>query len=199
MFCTKCGAEIQAPAKFCPKCGTPVEGAAPASNPAPAQNPAPGTAYRAAAPNPAPVYTAPAAAPKGKVKFGVNTLLGIIGAFMAFIGMFTPFLTATVSMLGMSQSQSATYVELMEEGDAPFMTMLALGCLAWVVLFHLLKMPKVSLIGVAGLIFGIVVIIAAYADVTVYGARLSYSIGFWIHAAGIIVCIVAAFLKKNRE
>lgn len=225
MFCTKCGAEIQPPAKFCPKCGTPIDGAA-APNPAPAQNPAPNPVYTAPVQNPAqnstyaapvqnpapnPVYAAPAQNPvpnpvyaahgtarKGKVQYGANTLVGVIGAFAVFIGMFLDFLTASAAGI---LSESISFVSLMAEGEASFVSMIVFVCIAWVVLFHLLKCPKVSLVGVLGMIFGIVITMWAFEETKPnFGGlvKFSYGIGFWLYVGGLLACIVAAFIKKKR-
>lgn len=248
MFCTKCGAEIQMPARFCSKCGSSVEDAAPAAGPAPAaptpvpvapaqsapvQMRSPGVApvQAAAAPNPA--QSAPARAqtpnpaapgqngargvpvppmaavaqqaparPKGKVVYGVNTLIGILGAFAVFVSMFLSCATAKVGAFGFSiEADSVSFIELMREGDAAFVSVAVLVSIGLVVLFQMVKCPKVSLIGVLGMIFGMVILVYAIAE-TRSGASgwasISFGIGFWIYLAGMVLCIVGAFLKKNR-
>lgn len=199
MFCTKCGAEIQLPAKFCSKCGTPVE-----------ETPATGQAYAAPAqspvrPVPPPasgVYpvTAPTAS-KGKVRYGANTLVGILGAFAVYIGMFLACATASASVMGYSASESVSFFELMWEGEAGFVSIIVLVCIGLVVFFQLVKCPKVSLIGVLGMLFGMGIFMWAVMETksrTGGFATISYGIGFWIYAIGTVICVIGAFLKKNR-
>lgn len=205
MFCTKCGAEIQLPAKFCSKCGTPVE-----ETPAPA--PVSGQAYAGPAQSPVrPVPVPPpasgvhpAAAPaasKCKVIYGVNTLTGILGAFAVYIGMFLACATASASVMGYSASESVSFFELMQEGEAEFVSIIVLVCIGLVVLFQLVKCPKVSLIGVLGMLFGMGIFIWAVMETKSRAggfATISFGIGFWLYVIGIVVCVVGAFLKKNR-
>lgn len=270
MFCTKCGAEIELQAKFCSKCGNPVESASapvpgPASaapnpalaapNPAPAasagmQNPGAVPVRMTAAPNPAPaapvrmqnagaasarpgsapmpaapvqmqngapgqngmrgVPVPPPAAgipqapakPKGKVVYGANTLVGIIGAFAVFVSLFLPCATASVSAFSFSVDvDSISFIELMREGDAAFVSIAVLVSIGLAVLFQMVKCPKISLIGVLGMLFGMGILVWAISE-TKSGAggwaSVSYGIGFWIYIVGMVLCVVGAFLKKKR-
>ncbi len=267
MFCTKCGAEIQLPARFCSKCGNPVEEvsspvsgqASAAPNPASVspvqrQNPGGAPVQRAAAPNPAPVTPVqrqnpggapvqraaapnsaqvtpvqrqnpnPAAAasngtrgvpvppmaasaqqapakPKGKVVYGANTLVGILGAFAVFLSMFLPCATAKVGAFGLSiEADSVSFIELMREGDAAFVSIVVLAGIGLAVLFQMVKCPKVSLVGVLAMLFGMGILVYAIME-TRSGASgwasISFGIGFWLYLAGMVLCIVGAFLKKN--
>lgn len=216
MFCTKCGAEIQLPAKFCSKCGMPV-GEIPAPAPVsgqayagPAQSPVRAAYASAQMPGPAaPARTVPVPPPvsgarpvsKGKVRYGANTLVGILGAFAVYVGMFLACATASAGVAGYNVTESVSFFELMQEGDAEFVSIIVLVCIGLVVLFHLVKCPKVSLIGILGMLFGMGIFIWAVMETKSRAggfAAISFGIGFWLYVIGIVVCMIGAFLKKNR-
>lgn len=219
MFCVKCGAEIQLPAKFCSKCGAPVE-----ETPAPAPGPAP--VYPAGAPMPGPSPVRPAGAPmpgsvpvpppmpgvcpppvsgakKGKVRYGANTLVGILGAFAVFLSMFLPCAIAKVQAFGYSVgSDSVSFIQLMREGEAAFVSIVVFVCIALVVLFHMVKCPRVSLVGILGMLFGIGLMIWAIEETKSRAggfATVSYGPGIWLYAIGIIVCLAGAVMRKRRQ
>ncbi len=189
MLCTKCGNEIQSPEKFCPKCSAPLE-AAPVPNPGSAPNPA----------NPAPGgYVMPAPA-KGKAVYGANTIVGIVGAVLAFVSMFLSWLTTDEAKLSFIQiGIRANNADVGKTGIA--LLVIAFLGIALVVLFQLVKLPKLSALGVLCLLFILVIFLRskdAIGSTVEIGSAVSWAIGFWVYVTGIIACTVGVFLNKKR-
>lgn len=181
MFCMNCGAEIQSPAKFCPKCGTSVNGA---SAPSPAPAPVPNQAY---------TYQGQSGGPaKGKKPYNVYGIVGLGGAALALISTFLPLFT----MFGVGVNLYQL-MRISDTGGEAFMLFLTYIGSGLVVLFHLIRHPKISIVGAVLLIINMIFfLLIKSTDYTI-----SLGIGFWVFVLGIIaviVGIVGAFVKTNK-
>ena len=173
MFCSKCGSEIQANEKFCPRCGAPNE----TFRPDVPQTPRSAGGRDSSSPG----------------KSASVNVIGPVSSVIALISLFLPFLTA--SALGFSQS--VNFFELMSEADADIMNVIAVICILWIALTHLLRHPKISLIGAIGLVASLILVCVLYSDINDFGI-VSFGFGFWLFFAATVACIAAPFIKLRN-
>lgn len=203
MFCPNCGAEFQADAKFCPSCGA----ANVQANASGAQN---NGAWNTGDPSsqgfaqdpaftPNYSYTPVQQAKPVKTKSVVNMIVGLASALVAFIGLFVPIMTASASAWGVSYSDSINYMELMKEGEVPFMNAVAIIGILWIVVFSLIRHHKIALLGSILLIFCEALVYFAYVDTYNGYGIISLSAGFYFLLIAIIGSFVAAFLKTKKN
>ena len=116
-------------------------------------------------------------------------ILGIIGNLILAVAVFLPVLTVSVSLFGISQSQSISYIQ----GDGIFAFMKKLSNQKFtliptaivVILLIVLISGKSSAIGQLG----------SYASL----ANISYGIGFWLLWIGAVISAIYPFLYKGNE
>lgn len=184
-----------------------IPSAQPASIPQTQSVPIPPMPSAASSSGPA-VNASPAGAPKSKVRYGANTVLGILGAFLVFVSVFMPFFALSASFGGLSSSESFSYLEFMASVSKDYLEFeaeLALGMvtfagIALTVFFQLIKRPKLSLTGVAGFAGLLAIFLIALRDtgVTQWGVSVVYSIGFFLYIIGMVMALVGALMKKRR-
>ena len=131
-------------------------------------------------------------------------ILGIIGNLILAVAVFLPVLTVSVSLFGISQSQSISYIQ----GDGIFVLILAIVNLLIIFADKLsekvafmkkLSNQKFTLIPTA-----IVVISGKSSAIGQLGsyaslANISYGIGFWLLWIGAVISAIYPFLYKGNE
>lgn len=131
--------------------------------------------------------------------------LGMIGNALLIIGVFLPFVTVTVSLFGISQSQSISYIQ----GDGIFVLILAAISLLMifadklapkVAFFAKLVNPKLTLIPtVISVLLLIIDVSNSSGAASTYSSLASVSLGFgfWIMVIGVIALVAYPFLYKG--
>lgn len=136
-------------------------------------------------------------------------ILGIVGNIILAVAVFLPVLTVSVSLFGISQSQSLSYIQ----GDGVFVLILAI--LNLVIIFadkisskvafmKKLENQKFTLIPTA--IVAILLIVLAVNGTSSLGelgqlaslANVSFGIGFWLLWVGTILSAIYPFLYKGN-
>ena len=132
--------------------------------------------------------------------------LGMIGNALLIIGVFLPFVTVTVSLFGISQSQSISYIQ----GDGIFVLILAAISLLMifadklapkVAFFAKLVNPKLTLIPtVISVLLLIIDVSNSSGAASTYSSLASVSLGFgfWIMVIGVIA-LVAKYVVSISE
>lgn len=135
-------------------------------------------------------------------------ILGIIGNLI--LAVFLPVLTVSVSLFGISQSQSISYIQ----GDGIFVLILAIVNLLIIFADKLsekvafmkkLSNQKFTLIPTAIVVILLIVLISgkssAIGQLGSYAslANISYGIGFWLLWIGAVISAIYPFLYKGNE
>lgn len=139
-------------------------------------------------------------------KLKTTKILGIVGNIILAVAVFLPLMTVSVSFLGISQSQSMSYIE----GDGVFVLILAIINLVLifadkisdkVAFFKKLINPKITLIPTALILIILIVLttngassLGAYASL----ANISFGIGYWLLWIGVIASAAYPFLYKEN-
>lgn len=156
---------------------------------------------------------------KGKAVYGVNTLFGIVGACTVLASMFLDFITFSAGFLAFSLDDVLTVkiVDLLDAADLlevlggtdealllKGLTYFIFACVAWVVFFHLVKLPKGSIPGIAGMFFAVAVLLLGVrkliAELGDYSGLVKphYQIGLIVYIVGIVICFIGMCMKKKR-
>lgn len=137
-------------------------------------------------------------------------ILGIIGNLILAVAVFLPVLTVSVSLFGISQSQSISYIQ----GDGIFVLILAIVNLLIIFADKLsekfafmkkLSNQKFTLIPTAIIVILLIVLISgkssAIGQLGSYAslANISYGIGFWLLWIGAVISAIYPFLYKGNE
>lgn len=194
MFCSSCGADVPSNAKFCPKCGAPNKsygGAAKNASPGNAAEEVPvqggGKATPHAAMNAAPSKTAIPGTGINR-----NMLVGMIGAVLAVFSLFLPFIKSSYFSVNLFDWMKEEY----PSDGFTFYIIPIVGSIL-IVVFHLIKRPKLSIIGILALLFTFAVTFILFDSEGYERQGLSIGFGVWFLLVSIIVCLVAAFMKKR--
>ena len=139
-----------------------------------------------------------------------SEILGIIGNLILAVAVFLPVLTVSVSLFGISQSQSISYIQ----GDGIFVLILAIVNLLIIFADKLsekvafmkkLSNQKFTLIPTAIIVILLIVLISgkssAIGQLGSYAslANISYGIGFWLLWIGAVISAIYPFLYKGNE
>ena len=131
--------------------------------------------------------------------------LGILGNALLILGVFLPFVSVSVSFLGVSQSQSVSYIQ----GDGIFVLILAVISLLMIFadklsekvpFFGKFVNPKLTLIPtVISIILLIIDVSNATGSASIYGAlaQISLGFGFFVIVLGLIALVAYPFLYKG--
>lgn len=137
-------------------------------------------------------------------------ILGIIGNLILAVAVFLPVLTVSVSLFGISQSQSISYIQ----GDGIFVLILAIVNLLIIFADKLsekvafmkkLSNQKFTLIPTAIVVILLIVLISgkssAIGQLGSYAslANISYGIGFWLLWIGAVISAIYPLLYKGNE
>ena len=137
-------------------------------------------------------------------------ILGIIGNLILAVAVFLPVLTVSVSLFGISQSQSISYIQ----GDGIFVLILAIVNLLIIFADKLsekvafmkkLSNQKFTIIHTAIVVNLLIVLISgkssAIGQLGSYAslANISYGIGFWLLWIGAVISAIYPFLYKGNE
>lgn len=205
MFCSNCGAKMEDTDLFCPECGTKsvnVESSRKAAAPVQKENVFESKAFSAEkAPS---SYNAPAGITPAKPlkTTGGTSSFSLIGRFVAagagLLAVISMFMTVAYAE-AMGIKQSASFMEMLEEGDVAWLFWFALISAVLVIVLQLTNHPKLSLIGCAGMAFTIGIITFAINEVrnNPWGTLLKYGTGYYLYLIATILCIVCAFLVKK--
>lgn len=131
--------------------------------------------------------------------------LGMLGNALLIIGVFLPFVSVSVSLFGISQSTSVSYIQ----GDGIFVLILAIISLLMifadklsekVAFFGKLVNPKLTLIPTAiSIILLIIDVSNSSGAASIYSSLASVSLGFgfWIMVIGLVALVAYPFLYKG--
>lgn len=156
---------------------------------------------------------------KGKAAYGMNTLFGIIGACTVLASTFLDFISFSAGFLSFTFEDALTVkiIDLLDAADLlevlggtdealllKGLTYFIFACVAWVVFFHLIKLPKGSIVGIAGMFFAVAVLLwgirELIAELGDYSGLIKphYQIGLIVYIAGIVICFIGMCMKKKR-
>ena len=136
--------------------------------------------------------------------------LGMAGAILVIIGLFLPFITVSVSFLGVSNSQSTSWIGT---GGLDAILVLILSVVALLIIFSdkladkvaffgKLKNQKLTLIPtVLSALLLILSITQASSAMGIVGSlgSTSFGIGFWLIIVGLVACVAYPFIYKGEE
>lgn len=196
MFCKHCGAQVADGVKFCPSCGNATgAGSAPKTQQtaAPSGNASANPAHTGATAS----HTAPkmpkmharAAAPSGvkyKKRFNIGNYAVWVGCALTIASLFMTFLTASVSLLGISQSES---VKLIDKEDGLFFLGIAIA-IAVVNIF------KLNILAIIGSGFAAFMLNVELQDIEHtlrgFGSMIEYGAGRTLLILGIVIMLAAS-------
>lgn len=193
MFCPNCGAKLEDGALFCGECGTKVAAA-------------PQAATTAAPAAQAPALSKPLVSFKiGNKDFSIVKekidFIGLIAAVVAFIALFMPYYTVSVSILGQKAKESANFFTG-TPSNAVFIMIVILLYIAANLFSRKLPSQIISYVLLAFVVITIIGIKAQTADVVAdygyYGSIKVYpSIGFWLMLIASLVMSFSWLIKSK--
>lgn len=193
MFCPNCGAKLEDGALFCCECGTKVAAA-------------PQAATTAAPAAQAPALSKPLVSFKiGNKDFSIVKekidFIGLIAAVVAFIALFMPYYTVSISVLGQKAKESANFFTG-TPSNAVFIMIVILLYIAANLFSKKLPAQIISYVLLAFVVITIIGIKAQTADVVAdygyYGSIKVYpSIGFWLMLIASLVMSFSWLIKSK--
>lgn len=193
MFCPNCGAKLEDGALFCGECGTKVAAA-------------PQAATTAAPAAQAPALSKPLVSFKiGNKDFSIVKekidFIGLIAAAVAFIALFMPYYTVSISILGQKAKESANFFTG-TSSNAIFIMIVILLYIAANLFGKKLPTQIISYVLLAFVVITIIGIKAQTADVVsdygYYGSIKVYpSIGFWLMLIASLVMSFSWLIKSK--
>lgn len=137
--------------------------------------------------------------------------LGMVGAVLVIIGLFLPFVSVSVSFLGVSNSQSTSWIGSGEFGAILTLILSVITLLVIfsdkladkVAFFEKLKNQKITLIptviSALLLIFSITQVSSVSGLAGAFGGSISLGFGFWLIVIGLVACVAYPFLYKGEN
>lgn len=193
MFCPNCGAKLEDGALFCGECGTKVAAA-------------PQAATTAAPAAQAPALSKPLVSFKiGNKDFSIVKekidFIGLIAAVVAFIALFMPYYTVSISVLGQKAKESANFFTG-TPSNAVYIMIVILLYIAANLFSKKLPAQIISYVLLAFVVITIIGIKAQTADVVAdygyYGSIKVYpSIGFWLMLIASLVMSFSWLIKSK--
>ena len=136
--------------------------------------------------------------------------LGMVGAILVIVGLFLPFITVSVSFLGVSNSQSTSWIAT---GGFDAILVLLLSVVTLLMIFSDKLADKVAFFGKFSnqkltlvptvisallLIFSVTQASSAMGIVGSLGS-VSFGIGFWLIIVGLVACVAYPFIYKGEN
>lgn len=136
--------------------------------------------------------------------------LGMVGAILVIVGLFLPFVTVSVSFLGVSKSESTSWIGA---GGFDAVLVLILSVVTLLMIFSDKLADKVAFFGklsnqkltlIPTVISALLLIFSISQASTAMGivgslGSVSFGIGFWLIVVGLVACVAYPFIYKGEN